>query len=119
MDGAPHLGTALLRLQGEDLDASQRSGDIDVVRLALVNDMLSRFTTSMGAAERIKNTVFPTAYRAYLHLFIYVFIFALALSLADLHGYREVLVITTISLPFSDKTNASNERAFLGKWSHG
>lgn len=90
----------LLQQHGRDVRKLYDDGVIsDFQRLAM-DEMLTRLTDSMGKAERIKNTVFPTAYRTYLHFFIYVFIFALALSLKELHGPREVVVITIIALPF-------------------
>jgi len=97
-----HLNKPLCLLQqhGRDVRRLFDQGVIsDFQRLAL-DEMLTRLTDSMGKAERINNTVFPTAYRQYLHFFIYIFIFALALSLKELHGPREVVVITIIALPF-------------------
>lgn len=90
----------LLQQHGRDIRKLCDDGVLtDFQRLAM-DEMLTRLTDSMGKAERIKGTVFPTAYRTYLHFFIYIFIFALALSLKELHGPREVVVITIIALPF-------------------
>ena len=91
---------ALLQQHARDLTDLAEENHVTDYQRVTVDHMLTRLTDSMGKAERIKGTVFPTAYRVYLHFFIYVFIFALALSLADLHGPREVVVITVISLPF-------------------
>jgi putative membrane protein len=90
----------LLQQHGRDVRTLKDEGIISDFQRIAMDELLTRLTDSMGKAERIKNTVFPTAYRAYLHLFIYIFIVALALSLAELHGPREVVVITVISLPF-------------------
>lgn len=38
-----------------------------------VQGTISRLCDSMGKAERIANTVFPSTYRKYLHFFIYIF----------------------------------------------
>lgn len=107
----------LLLQHGRDIAALAAKGLItDYQRIAL-DEMLSRLTDSMGKAERIKTTVFPTTYRLYLHYFIYIFIFALALSLANLHGPREVVVITIISMPFFllEKTATYLQDPFSGE----
>ena len=82
-----------------------------------VDDTLTRLTDAMGKAERIKSTVFPTAYRLYLHYFIYIFIFALILALAELKGPREVAIVTIISLPFFllEKTATYLQDPFSGE----
>lgn len=52
ISGSANPGNTLLELQGRDIDASERAGYIDVIRMAQLNDMFSRFSTSMGMAER-------------------------------------------------------------------
>lgn len=91
---------ALLQRHARDISELAKQDLVTDYQRVTLDHTLTRLTDAMGKAERIKSTVFPTAYRLYLHFFIYVFIFALALSLADLHGPREVVVITVISLPF-------------------
>ena len=80
---AAHPPSLLLQLQGEEIDGSEREGRIDVIRLALLNDMLSRFSTTMGASERIKTTVFPPYYASMIGVAIWTFILVLALSLSE------------------------------------
>lgn len=67
-----NVGNAILQLQGEDIDAAERAGLIDVIRLAQFNDMLNRFSTSQGMAERIKTTVFPAHYASMIRISIWV-----------------------------------------------
>ncbi len=85
--GLEHLGNALLQLQGEDIDAAQRADTIDVIRMAQLNDMLNRFSSSMGAAERIKLTVFPPYYASMIRLSIWGYIVVFALALSEQIGY--------------------------------
>ena len=85
--GSGHLGNALLQLQGEDIDAAQRSDTIDVIRMAQLNDMLNRFSSSMGAAERIKLTIFPPYYASMIRLSIWAYVVAFALALSEQIGY--------------------------------
>jgi putative membrane protein len=88
--GAQHLGNALLQLQGEDIDAAERADHIDVIRMAQLNDMLSRFSSSMGAAERIKLTVFPPYYASMIRLSIWGYIIVFALALSEQIGYESM-----------------------------
>ncbi len=74
INGSANPGNTLLELQGRDIDASERAGHIDVIRMSQFNDMLSRFSTSMGMAERIKLTVFPPYYAALIRVSIWVLV---------------------------------------------
>jgi putative membrane protein len=65
-----------------------------------VDQTIVRLTESMGKAERIKNTVFPTTYRLFLHFFIFLFIFLLAISLISRGGGSQIPILFFISLPF-------------------
>lgn len=64
-----------------------------------IDQTLVRLVESMGQAERIKNTVFPTTYRMYLHLFIYMFLGFLSISLVEMEGFWQIIVLTLISIP--------------------
>lgn len=61
---------------------------------------LVKLCSSMGQAERIKNTCFPKTYRLTLHLFIYIFLSLLSLSLTELHSFVEIPLEILISIPF-------------------
>ena len=88
--GAEHLGNALLQLQGKDIDAAERADYIDVIRMAQLNHMLSRFTSSMGAAERIKLTVFPPYYASMIRFSIWGYVVVFALALSEQIGYEAI-----------------------------
>lgn len=64
-----------------------------------IDQTLVRLVESMGQAERIKNTVFPTTYRIYLHIFIYMFLGFLSISLVEMEGFWQIIVLTLISIP--------------------
>ena len=85
-----HLGNVLLQLQGEDIDASERADYIDVIRMAQLNDMLNRFSTAMGAAERIKTTVFPPYYASMIRVAIWGYVLVFALALSEQMGYESM-----------------------------
>ena len=114
-----HDNRPLLLLQQHARDVSQlaEDGELSDYQRVAVDDTLTRLTDAMGKAERIKSTVFPTAYRLYLHYFIYIFILVLVLALADLKGPNEVFVVTIIALPFFllEKTATYLQNPFSGE----
>ncbi|GAB5541555.1 MAG: bestrophin family ion channel [Sandaracinaceae bacterium] len=90
----------LLQLHARDVTALADAGQLtDYQRIAL-DDTLTRLTDSMGKAERIRGTVFPRTYRAFLHAFIYLFITALSIALAEVEGFWQIAITTSISVPF-------------------
>ena len=86
-----HPANGLLHLQGEDIDKAERDGLLDVIRMAQFNDMLSRFSTSMGMAERIKTTVFPPYYASMIRVAIWALVVEFPLALSDDAGYRAIV----------------------------
>lgn len=87
LEGRGHVPNALLEQQGRAVDAAERRGFVEVIRMAQLNDMLSRFSTSMGKAERIKLTIFPGYYYTMVRMGMWVFLIFLPMTLADLVGY--------------------------------
>jgi putative membrane protein len=87
IDGLKHAGNAILKLQGEEIDRAEREGYIEVIRMAQLNDMLSRFSTSMGMAERIKLTVFPVYYATLIRLSVWAFVIVFPTALSVEVGY--------------------------------
>jgi ion channel-forming bestrophin family protein len=104
ISGAANPGNALLELQGRDIDASERAGHIDVIRMAQLNDMLSRFSTSMGMAERIKFTVFPPYYASLIQISLWVLMLMFPVALSEQIGYAAIpsafLMVTIFYLIF-------------------
>ena len=88
--GLTHPANGLLQLQGEEIDSAERKGYIDVIRLAQFNDMLNRFSTSMGMSERIKLTVFPAYYASMIRVAIWCLVLIYPIALGDSIGYRAI-----------------------------
>lgn len=65
-----------------------------------INTSLVRFSDSMGMAERIKSTVFPTTYRLFLHFMIYLFVVTLSISLGEIDSIFEIPLLVVISMSF-------------------
>jgi len=88
--GLTHPANGLLQIQGEEIDAAERAGYIDVIRLAQLNDMLSRFSESMGMAERIKTTVFPAFYASMIRVAIWTGVVVFPMTLSESIGYQAI-----------------------------
>jgi len=91
---------ALLQLNSQQIAELKNNGQIDIFGQVHINTTLTNFTTAMGMAERIKNTVFPVTYRVFLHLMIYLFVITLSISLGVVHPVFEIPLLLIISLGF-------------------
>jgi putative membrane protein len=100
VSGSSNVGNALLRLQGEEVDAAERAGHIDVIRMAQLNDMLSRFSASMGMAERIKLTVFPAYYASMIRLSIWFEALVFPMALSEEIGYWAIIFASLLTSIF-------------------
>jgi putative membrane protein len=100
VSGSSNVGNALLQLQGEEIDAAEREGHIDVIRMAQLNEMLSRFSTSMGMAERIKLTVFPAYYASMIRASIWFLVLVLPMALFEQIGYWAILFASVLGMIF-------------------
>ena len=97
---AANVGDGLLQLQGKEIDAAERAGHIDVIRLAQLNDMLSRFSTSAGKSERIKTTVFPAYYASLIRISIWFFIVVFPVALSHEIGYWAIVYTALLGTIF-------------------
>ncbi len=91
---------AMLDAHSKDLLNLKNSGDLDLFYHVQLDNTLVRLCDAMGKAERIKNTVFPTTYRLFLHFSIYIFIIFLSISLSEIDGIFEIPLLIIIALPF-------------------
>ncbi len=83
-----------------DIRSLLETGEIDSFHRIQLDDTLLRLCDSMGRAERIKTTVFPTTYSFFLHSLIYIFIILLSISLSEIDGLFEIPLLIIISVPF-------------------
>ncbi len=92
------LNTPLLVMQ-KQLESLQ-SLELNSYEKMHIDSTFVRLVSSMGQAERIKNTVFPSEYQRYLHLSIYLFLGFISISLANLGHQWEILLLILIAAPF-------------------
>jgi len=95
-----NVGLALLDRHAGDLVKLKQAGLISDFQYMQIDQTIVRLCTSMGQAERIKKTVFPTAYRLFLHFFIYIFVVMLSNTLAETDGIYEIPILMMIISPF-------------------
>jgi putative membrane protein len=91
---------ALMDNQSRNLAELQSENAINDFQHMQIDNTLVRLCTSMGQAERIKNTAFPKTYRLTLRLFLYIFLVTLSLALTELPLLVEIPLMLLISLPF-------------------
>ncbi|WP_422360171.1 bestrophin family protein [Reichenbachiella sp.] len=90
----------LLDFHSQDISTLHGSKNINDYQQMQLDDTIVRLCESMGKAERIKNTVFPTTYRLFLRWFIYIFVILLSITLAETDGYGDIPLLLLITIPF-------------------
>ena len=81
----------------KDLHAQQRLETFTHLQL---DNTLIRFTDSMGKAERINGTIFPSTYRKFLHFIVYLFVITLSISLKQVNMVFEIPLLLSIAAAF-------------------
>lgn len=91
---------AILQLNVKELKGLRIQNELSDFESVQLNNTCVRFSDSMGAAERINNTVFPTIYRMFLHFIIYLFVVILGIALQDVGLVYEIPLLILISFVF-------------------
>lgn len=81
-----NIPAALLDVQIQDIQTLRETGQIDGFTFLTLNELLVRFSDSMGKCERIKNTLFPVTYLYFTRVFIWLLIFLLTIDIAEEAG---------------------------------
>jgi putative membrane protein len=90
----------ILYLNAYDITELKTKNKIDVFSQIQLDNTLTRLCESMGKAERIKGTVFPTTYRFYLTCSIYLFVIILSVALKNVSIYFEMPLLIVVSMVF-------------------
>lgn len=91
---------AILRLNALDIMQAKTNDYLDNFTQIQFDNTFVRLCDSMGKAERINGTVFPSTYRQFLHFVVYVFVVTLAISLRQVEMIFEIPLIMVISGAF-------------------
>lgn len=100
INGHKNMHNALLTIQARDLQLLSKNNQIDGFRFMDLNQMLIRFTDSMGMSERIKNTVFPTTYTYLTKVFIWLFVVSFTLVISQSAGIYSIFLGWLIGFVF-------------------
>jgi putative membrane protein len=91
---------ALLKSTSKDIKTLRSNGSIDIHGQIHLQETIIRLTDSLGVAERINRTIFPSTYRLVLHFIIYLFVITLAISLKEIDYSLVVPLLLLISASF-------------------
>ncbi len=91
---------AILNVQAKDLHELLKTNKIDGFQMLALNELLTRLTDSMGMAERIKGTVFPTTYNYLTKVFIWLFVVTFTLVISQDMGYWSIFMGWLIGFVF-------------------
>ena len=91
---------AVLQLQSKKLKEFLDNSFIDGFRFLQLDNLLIKFTDSMGMSERIKNTVFPSTYNYLTKLFIWLFVVAIELVTVQSMGVWSIFISWLIGFVF-------------------
>jgi len=91
---------AILNLQSRDLQRLSKLNAIDGFRFIEINELLNRFSDSMGMSERIRNTVFPTTYTYLTKVFIWLFVVSFTLVISPSAGVYSIFLGWMIGFVF-------------------
>jgi putative membrane protein len=91
---------ALLQLHAKDIKELHGEKKLETFAHVQLDNTLVRFSHSMGRAERINNTVFPSTYRKFLHFTIYLFVITLSISLKQVNMIFETPLLMAIAAAF-------------------
>lgn len=91
---------AILNIQAMELQKLYKENNIDGFKFMEINEMLVKLTDSMGACERIKNTIFPTTYSYLTKVFIWLFVVTFTLVISQDMGYWSIFMGWLIGFVF-------------------
>jgi ion channel-forming bestrophin family protein len=100
LNGHSNKSLAILQMNAFALKGLRKENRIDKHTHLQLDQTILRLCDSMGKAERIKGTVFPSTYRKYLHFIIYVFLITLSISLKNFPVVFEVPLLLLVSIGF-------------------
>lgn len=95
-----NVHNAILNIQAMELQKLYKENKIDGFKFMEINEMLVKLTDSMGACERIKNTIFPTTYSYLTKVFIWLFVVTFTLVISQDMGYWSIFMGWLIGFVF-------------------
>ncbi len=100
LENQSHTANAILTLQGKDLDSAEKLKYLDVRLMCQINEMLNRFSDSMGKSERIKLTTFPIYYSTLISLSIWLYLLIFPMQISTVVGYWSIPLSHLVGIVF-------------------
>jgi len=91
---------AILQLNTFEFESLRGMNLLTDYKQVQLDSTVVRLCASMGKAERIKSTIFPTKYRMFLHLSIYLFVICLTIATSTMSVYFGLPLIMSIATIF-------------------
>ena len=91
---------AIIQLQAKELKELRAQNKLEVFTQLQLDNTLVRLCDSMGKAERINGTIFPSTYRQFLHFTIYLFVVTLSVAIRQVNVIYEIPLLMAISGAF-------------------
>jgi putative membrane protein len=90
----------IVQLNAKDIKELRSQEKLATFTHLQLDNTLVRLVDSMGKAERINGTVFPSTYRQFLHFTIYLFVITLSISLKQVNMVFEIPLLLAIAAAF-------------------
>ncbi|MDB5246353.1 MAG: hypothetical protein JWQ40_747 [Segetibacter sp.] len=91
---------AIVQLNAKELKEFRIHDKLETFTHLQLDNTLVRLVDSMGKAERINTTVFPSTYRQFLHYAVYLFVITLSISLKQVNMVFEIPLLLAIAAAF-------------------
>lgn len=91
---------AIVQQNAKELREFRSQNKLETFTLLQLDNTLVRLVDSMGKAERINTTVFPSTYRQFLHYAVYLFVITLSISLKQVNMIFEIPLLLAIASAF-------------------
>ena len=95
-----HVPNLILLQQEKDLNKLMDTKEFDGFYFRKIDSTVKELCDSMGKAERIKTTVFPTQYALFTLIFINIFLFLLPLGMVESLGFFSIPIHVAIGFTF-------------------
>ena len=95
-----NLPNALLFRHSVDLHTLLDQERINAFQQVQMDSTVRRLCDSLGKCERIKNTVFPSAYNLIIYFFLYLFVATLPFTLVASFGLGQIPIVIAVAAIF-------------------
>jgi putative membrane protein len=100
VESSKNVPLAIIELNSKQISEFKTQNEIEIFSQIQLDNTIVRLVDSMGRAERIRSTIFPSTYRIFLHFTIYIFVITLSISLNNIETVFELPLLIVLSSSF-------------------